>query len=182
LDIRFKTNKASFKNVAEFMDAIGHYEQKLGPVPLLSTPSQKQNDPSTNSATPVSISATTQSSSKKIKISALYGGVLEAEPSVPGTKEERLRAEIQRFISIPRLTADEMDELDILAWWKERQNDFPQLALVARQVLGIVATSAPSERVFSTGGNVVTQLRQRLDPQNVDKLIFLNQNSAPKKK
>lgn len=95
------------------MDAIGHYEQKLGPVPPLWTPSQKQNDPSTNSATPVSISATTQSSSKKIKISALYGGVLEAEPSVPGTTEEILRAEIQRFLSIPRLTADEMDELDI---------------------------------------------------------------------
>lgn len=55
-------------------------------------------------------------------------------------------------------------------------------AIYARQILGVVATSAPSERDFSTGGNVVTQQRQRLDPQNVDKLIFLSANSAAKKK
>lgn len=122
------------------------------------------------------------SSSKKIKISALYGIVLDAEPATNGTREELLKAEMQNFLAIPRLSADEMDELDILSWWKGRQYDFPLLAIYARQILGIVATSAPSERVFSTGGNVVTQQRQRLDPQNVDKLIFLSANSAAKKK
>jgi hypothetical protein len=38
----------------------------------------------------------------------------------------------------------------------------------ARQIHGIVATSAPYERVFSNGENLITQLRQHLDPQNVD--------------
>ena len=76
---------------------------------------------------------------------------MEAEPSVTGTTEERLRADIQTFLSIPRLTADEMDELiDILPWWKERQHYFPQLALVTRQFLGIKAMSTISEKVFST--------------------------------
>ncbi|KAK4014018.1 hypothetical protein OUZ56_026564 [Daphnia magna] len=56
------------------------------------------------------------SSSKKIKISALYAIVLDAEPATNGTREELLKAEMQNFLAIPRLSADEMDELDILSW------------------------------------------------------------------
>ncbi|KAK4003922.1 hypothetical protein OUZ56_005671 [Daphnia magna] len=48
------------------------------------------------------------SSSKKIKISALYGIVLDAEPATNGTREELLKAEMQNFLAIPRLSADEM--------------------------------------------------------------------------
>ncbi|KAI9558400.1 hypothetical protein GHT06_015180 [Daphnia sinensis] len=176
LDIRFKTNKSSFKTFTDFMYAIQYYEQILGPLPEPSAPISTPNEKSTQT-----VNMTATSSSKKIRISALYGDVLDAEPDISGTPEELLKAEIQKFLAISRLSADEMDELDILYWWKGRQYDFPLLAMHARQILGIVATSAPSERAFSTGGNVVTQQRQRLDPQNVDKLIFLSGNSAPQK-
>ncbi|XP_045034490.1 E3 SUMO-protein ligase ZBED1-like [Daphnia magna] len=179
LDIRFKTNKSSFKTVVDFVDAINYYDRKLGPLPP-SEPSAASSTPTENSMRTANTTAPS-SSSKKIKISALYGIVLDAEPATNGTREELLKAEMQNFLAIPRLSADEMDELDILSWWKGRQYDFPLLAIYARQILGIVATSASSERVFSTGGNVVTQQRQRLDPQNVDKLIFLSANSAAKK-
>lgn len=179
LDIRFKTNKSSFKTVVDFVDAINYYDRKLGPLPP-SEPSAASSTPTENSMRTANTTAPS-SSSKKIKISALYGIVLDAEPATNGTREELLKAEMQNFLAIPRLSADEMDELDILSWWKGRQYDFPLLAIYARQILGIVATSASSERVFSTGGNVVTQQRQRLDPQNVGKLIFLSANSAAKK-
>ena len=42
--------------------------------------------------------------------------------------------------------------------------------------LCIPATSAPSERAFSTGGNIVTCHRSALEPETVDRLVFLANN------
>lgn len=41
-------------------------------------------------------------------------------------------------------------------------------------LLYIPATSVPSESVFSKPGQIVSARRNRLLPDNVDKLIFLN--------
>lgn len=49
------------------------------------------------------------SSSKNIRISALYGDISDTEPDISGTPEELLKAEIQNCLAIPRLSADEMD-------------------------------------------------------------------------
>jgi hypothetical protein len=43
-------------------------------------------------------------------------------------------------------------------------------------VLAILATSAPSERVFSSSANIVDKKRVRLKPENVDLLVFLRGN------
>ena len=48
---------------------------------------------------------------------------------------------------------------DVLAFWKLNQEAFPLLARRARIVLAIPASSSKSERVFSTGGLIVTQKR-----------------------
>jgi len=51
------------------------------------------------------------------------------------------------------------DNVDILQFWKANADTFPNLAIFARMFLGIPASSAASERVWSTGGNVVTSQR-----------------------
>ena len=48
---------------------------------------------------------------------------------------------------------------------------------LVRQVLCIPATSASSERVFSTAGNICRKKRTRLTPQNVDALTVLKHNT-----
>jgi zinc finger BED domain-containing protein 1 (E3 SUMO-protein ligase ZBED1) len=44
---------------------------------------------------------------------------------------------------------------------------------IAKSLLSIPATSTASERVFSDGGRVVTDLRNRLKPENVTDLVLL---------
>ena len=65
---------------------------------------------------------------------------------------------------------------DVLAWWKAHEEHLPVLAKIARKILAIPASSAKSERVFSTGGLVVTAKRGRLSPSKVEDLILLKQN------
>ena len=65
-----------------------------------------------------------------------------------------------------------------LVWWKEHEKDFPRIALIAKKVLAVPATSVPSERIFSAAGLLVNKLRNRLSSALVDKIIFLNKNKV----
>lgn len=65
-----------------------------------------------------------------------------------------------------------------LQWWKEREARFPILSQMARVFLCIPASSAPAERVFSTGTLVVRDTRRRLDDERIAKLMFLKKNVA----
>ena len=47
---------------------------------------------------------------------------------------------------------------------------------LARAVLAIPATSAPSERIFSADGVVLKCKRSSLSPNVVDKVIFVHEN------
>jgi hypothetical protein len=44
---------------------------------------------------------------------------------------------------------------------------------MAQDYLAIPATSAPSEVVFSNGGNIITKKRNRLAPDTVQYIIYL---------
>lgn len=63
-----------------------------------------------------------------------------------------------------------------LQWWKNRANQYPALSYLAKRHLAVVATSVPSERVFSTAGQVVSARRSRLTPHNVKKIMFMHYN------
>lgn len=63
-----------------------------------------------------------------------------------------------------------------LTWWKERQLSFPRLCKVMKTKLCIVATSVPSERIFSKTGLLISERRNRLKGDKVSQLVFLNAN------
>ena len=67
---------------------------------------------------------------------------------------------------------------NILLWWKQHEVVLPLLASLAKRILAISASSAKSERVFSTGGNIVTAKRNRLAPKNVENLIKIKENMS----
>lgn len=59
-----------------------------------------------------------------------------------------------------------------------KQLKCPLLAVLAKKILCIPATSVASERFFSTAGDIVTSQRACLKPSHVDKLIFLKKKST----
>ena len=70
----------------------------------------------------------------------------------------------------------EKKENDPLKWWKKREMAYPRLCKLVKARLCIVATSVPSERVFSKTGQLVSERRNRLSPAKVSQLAFLNFN------
>ena len=49
----------------------------------------------------------------------------------------------------------------VLGWWKDHEVVLPILSKVAKKVLTVPASSAKSERVFSTGTNFITTRSRR---------------------
>jgi hypothetical protein len=64
-------------------------------------------------------------------------------------------------------------ETEILRYWASKEYEFPTIARMARDHLAIPATSAPSECVFSVGGDIITKKRNRLGADNTRRLLCL---------
>ena len=64
-------------------------------------------------------------------------------------------------------------ETNIYQYQKAKQFKYPIVSRIARDYLAIPATSAPSERVFSSGGDIVTQKRNRLTRNSVRMIVCL---------
>lgn len=135
---------------------------------------QTQAASSTDSPPPASAEAAEDvAEPKKVKRSL---GSFFKKPSIPGPAalSDKDTIEIELLSYLQALDVD--GEADPLEWWKLHQANFPRVASLARKYLCIPATSAPSERAFSTGGNIVTCHRSALKPENVDRLVFLAKN------
>ncbi|MBN3296944.1 ZBED1 protein, partial [Amia calva] len=83
-----------------------------------------------------------------------------------------VEAELNSYLVSPTIDS----EMNPLTWWLLHQVNFPHLSKLARKYLCIPATSSPSERLFSTSGNVVTCQRTCLKPTKVNMLVFLAKN------
>ena len=81
-------------------------------------------------------------------------------------------SEIDRYLLEPQINHN----LHPLLWWKTHADKYKRLAELAKMYLSIPATSASSERTFSSAGNIVSTKRTGLLPENVDLLVFLHQN------
>jgi len=58
--------------------------------------------------------------------------------------------------------------------WEIMKTMYPNLYEIARQKLSIVATSVPSERLFSKTGNIISKKRNRLTGKRLSKLVFMS--------
>lgn len=108
----------------------------------------------------------------KCALDDLFGDVFVTRVEPGKDLTERVQLELKNYRAEPLLPLNSCP----LIWWQANQDKYPLLAVVARYMLAIPATSVPSERVFSTAGDVVTSQRSTLNSDNVDILVFLKKN------
>ena len=80
-----------------------------------------------------------------------------------------LAKDISEYLSFP----EALEDTNPLIWWKANEGSLPVLSKLARRLLILPASSAPSERVFSKVNEVVDKKRNRLAPSTTEQLIFL---------
>lgn len=108
-------------------------------------------------------------SPKKVKLSNRAATV--AFLGLTGASTTPDVGELDRYLSTPVNT-----DVDALTWWADNGSLFPNVAAVASRYLAIPATSVMSERQFSAAGRLITKLRNRLEPDRVDTILFLYKN------
>ena len=88
------------------------------------------------------------------------------------TLSDKVIHEVKSYISEPSIPLNACP----LDWWRTMSQIYPNVSVLAKQILCVPATSVSSERVFSTAGFCSDKRRSNLAPENLDILIFLNKN------
>ena len=114
-------------------------------------------------------------SKKPTAMSSLFGDVYITSVQPAKSTQEICENEVSQYKKEQPINASE----NPLIWWKYNCEKYPNLAIVAKKYLCVPATSVPSERVFSTAGDILTAQRSSLKAQYVDMLIFLKKNWHP---
>ena len=91
------------------------------------------------------------------------------------TDEEVVDKELISYCNEPKLNRlnDEKVPSNPLEWWAQHEGKYPILSSLARNVLCIPATSAPTERLFSYDGLTIADNRANLLPDNAAEIIYL---------
>jgi hypothetical protein len=91
---------------------------------------------------------------------------------------DRLEDELKRYRARPSesvfINARTKEYRNPLIWWKNNKADFPIMSELAKILLCIPATSAPSERIFSLASRVISEVRSSLNPDDASQIIFVN--------
>lgn len=65
---------------------------------------------------------------------------------------------------------------NMLTFWNKNKQKLPKMALIAKKLLCIPATSTPSEWAFSACGYTLNERRARMNTETLEKLMFLKYN------
>lgn len=94
-----------------------------------------------------------------------------AVPAAPAAPPP-VKSEAERYLEMAVVPM----ETDVLEWWAANEINFPALSVMARQYLGVPATSASSERLFSIAGRAYDDLRQRMNEDMLEMLMWARVN------
>src|SRR5262249_54253991 len=115
-----------------------------------------------------SLASGSSSSSFNPARSLLFRKASSSSTSTPNELNLYLATDFTNFI-----TVEEIENFNILLWWKIHQTYYPILSCIARDLLTPPVSTVSSESAFSQGGNIVTDQRTRLAPEAVQVLVCL---------
>jgi hypothetical protein len=90
----------------------------------------------------------------------------------------RVKSEAHRYLELPAAPMN----TDPLEWWAANEINFPALSVMARQYLGVPATSASAERLFSLAGRAFDDLRQRMKEEMLEILMWARINKEKRQR
>ncbi|KAK2658344.1 hypothetical protein Ddye_004877, partial [Dipteronia dyeriana] len=61
----------------------------------------------------------------------------------------------------------DVNQFDILHWWREHQKRFPILSIIAKHILAIPVSIVAVEQEFSVGGNILDARRSLLSLESI---------------
>jgi hypothetical protein len=71
---------------------------------------------------------------------------------------------------------------DPLEWWAANEINFPSLRVMTRQYLGVPATSASADRLFSLAGRAFDDLRQSMKEEILEILMWARINKEKRQR
>ena len=104
-------------------------------------------------------------------LDSLYDSMLSS--TTQDEEPEEIIEELERYMREPVIDRKKGNPLE---WWKSNGFRFKGLPGLARRYLCCPPSSVPSERVFSTIGNIYEEKRRSLKGENAEKLCFLHYN------
>nr|GEV82559.1 zinc finger BED domain-containing protein RICESLEEPER 2-like [Tanacetum cinerariifolium] len=84
-------------------------------------------------------------------------------------KQPIQKSQLDQYLDEPKL--DKNQKSDILQLWKENQVRYPELALMAQDILSISITTVASESTFSIGGRIISKYRSSLCSTSAEALL-----------
>ena len=82
-------------------------------------------------------------------------------------------SEVDRYLTVPII---DFKTGDPYLWWSQHGQEFPILLKLDWHFLSAPATSVPSERLFSTAGNLHDDKRNRIMAELSEELLFIQNN------
>ncbi|XP_076842109.1 zinc finger BED domain-containing protein 4-like [Brachyhypopomus gauderio] len=161
LDPRFKT--MAFLSASKANEAVKRLKSECAAEMRKAIPTQMEDDqagPSTQTSAPSSDDNLWQQLDMDVKESQSKSNV---------TTDSII--EVQRYIS----EANTPRSQDPLKYWETQRLHYPTLYKLAMKYL-CTPSSVPCERVFSKAGEIVCKRRNRLSPNILKQLMFLNKN------
>lgn len=85
---------------------------------------------------------------------------------------EPFAMELERWLTSRFMNLDKKSR-DVMTFFRDNGDMFPRVQMMARDYLGVTATSVPSECAFSAAGDVVSNKRARLGDDSVQAIVEL---------
>ena len=86
-------------------------------------------------------------------------------------RSDSSKSQLDLYLEETRLNHRFHEDLDVMGYWKSHSHCFPELSLMARDILSIPITTVASESAFSTGSRILDKFCSSLLPQTAEALL-----------